>query len=129
MSKFKCVCGEVIYDQTDHLPYKGHLFTDEEYFEVFDRISADIANFMQARQAGNECQWLTDYFGIEHKQVEQNVKSDASLIFTMIARQLPRHQIYQCQKCGRLHVEHRDERSRLSSFVPDKTPHRDIFSK
>jgi len=28
MSKFKCTCGEVIYDQTDHLPYKGYLFAD-----------------------------------------------------------------------------------------------------
>ena len=127
MSKFKCTCGEVIYDQTDHLPYKGYLFADHDYFELFDKISTDIAALMQARLAGKEKEWHQGYF----QNDKATTMADHDLVFMMIARQLLHGHVavYQCPKCGRLNVEHRDERSRLSSFVPDKTPHRDIFSK
>jgi hypothetical protein len=127
MSKFKCACGEVIYDQTDHLPYKGHLFADVDYFEIFNRISTDLAGYTQARKAGTERPWLTDYFGVEH--AKDTAINDEDLIFTIIARQLPRRNVYQCRKCGRLHVERNDDRMRLTSFVPDGSPHLDIFHK
>ena len=43
MSMLSCICGEVITDNTDHLPYKGCLFADTGFFDLFDRISADVA--------------------------------------------------------------------------------------
>ena len=30
MSKFLCICGHIIVDQTDYMPYKGTILKDED---------------------------------------------------------------------------------------------------
>jgi len=32
--KFRCACGEVIRDQTDHLPHKARYVADEDWFDL-----------------------------------------------------------------------------------------------
>ncbi len=40
--RIDCPCGAKIKDQTDHLPQKGHLIPDQEWFGVFDSHDAQI---------------------------------------------------------------------------------------
>jgi hypothetical protein len=126
MSKLGCQCGEVIRDNTDYIPYKGYLFADTEFFDLFPLISRDVAAFFAARVAGTESQWLRDYFGSDHTP-----EDDEDLVHTIISRFLihPPMHVYQCQKCGRVHIQHRDHSNRFENFKPAATPHHDIFKK
>ena len=36
--RFMCDCGNVIRDQTDHLPWKGHFFADQDSDDFWDAI-------------------------------------------------------------------------------------------
>ncbi len=125
MSKLACPCGEIICDNTDNLSYKGYLFADTEFFDLFNPISRDIAHFITARLGGTERQWLADYFG------HDIAMTDEDLVHTIIARNLihPPMLVYQCQKCGRVHVQHRDHSVWFERFTPEATPHRDVFQK
>lgn len=125
MSKLWCPCGETICDQTDNLPYKGLLYADPEFLELLHRISRDIAAFIAARVAGTEHQWLRNYFGGETEMADQE------MAHTIIWRHLirPSMTVYQCQKCGRVHIQHRGDSVWFERFTPEATPHRDIFRK
>ncbi len=35
MSKLRCLCGHVIVDQTDYLPYKAYFIADEDEEDFF----------------------------------------------------------------------------------------------
>ena len=126
MSKFMCKCGEIIRDQANNLPYKGYVFSDRIYFDLFDRITTDIASYIQSRVAGSEREWIAKYFLSGYLCTK-----DEEIVHDIISRHLIPADLdmYQCPKCGRLHIEHRDDSSRLESFTPDETPHRDIFGK
>jgi hypothetical protein len=126
MSKFMCHCGEIIRDQTDHSPYKGHVFPDTEFFDLFDLISAEITNYIHSRVAGHEAEWIAQ--NLSQRNPGTN---DEDIVYHIIARHLihASMDLYQCSKCGRLHVERRDDKSLLESFTPDTTPHRDVFRK
>jgi hypothetical protein len=32
--KITCICGNVLRDQTDYIPYKAHLVADQDYEEM-----------------------------------------------------------------------------------------------
>lgn len=40
--KFLCECGHPIYDQTDYLPYKAHVISDQDWFNFLDTIDDAI---------------------------------------------------------------------------------------
>ena len=121
-----CRCGEVIRDQADNLPHKGYIFADTEYFDLFDRITADITSFIEARVAGREREWIAQYFLKGYPCTK-----DDDIVHDIITRHLipGDRDVYQCPKCGRIHVERREDSSRLDSFAPDETPHKDVFAK
>ncbi|HWY75389.1 MAG TPA: hypothetical protein VN281_07220 [Verrucomicrobiae bacterium] len=125
MSKLGCQCGEVICDNTDDLPYKGYLFADDEFFSLFEPISRDVASYIAARLAGTERKWLEDYFGSDAE------KSDVDLVHTIVARYLihPPMTVYQCEKCGRVHIQHRDQSNFFECFKPEASRYRVIFLK
>lgn len=40
--KFLCECGHPIYDQTDYLPYKAHVISNQDWFNFLDEIDDAI---------------------------------------------------------------------------------------
>jgi hypothetical protein len=97
--KIDCPCGASIRDQTDNLPDKAHLITDQEWFPTFDAIDKVIDDVIAKR-------------------------TDADAAYIAIRRILgsaARH-VYQCRACGRLFVD--DQQRQLHPFAPasDKTP-------
>lgn len=38
MSKFQCVCGKLISDNTDFISYKARFVSDQDYFDLCDEI-------------------------------------------------------------------------------------------
>ncbi|SKB02260.1 hypothetical protein SAMN02745166_03601 [Prosthecobacter debontii] len=126
MSKFMCSCGEIIYDQSDRLPYKGYFFADTQYFDIIDKITEEITDFIEARVAGREREWIGQSFLKGYP-----CNKDSDVVHDIITRHLSQgnRDVYQCSNCGRIHVECRGDSSRLDSFSPDETLHKDVFSR
>lgn len=49
--KRKCICGELIRDQTDNLPNKAHVIGDKTYFDFLDVIDEAIESKAEDREA------------------------------------------------------------------------------
>jgi hypothetical protein len=88
--KISCDCGALILDITDHLPNKGHVFGDRDWFEMLDLIDRAIEN-PPSKTAKQETA----------VQIRQTAKPRLA---------------YECIQCGRLYLAGADHT--LIEFVP-----------
>jgi hypothetical protein len=93
--KIGCHCGAVIVDQTDDLPFKGHLIPDQEWFATYDAIDDQVINPIADGRLRREVAYR--------------------LARTIISR--PAREMWQCTACGRLYID--DFRGRLRCFLPE----------
>ncbi|WP_054971722.1 hypothetical protein [Paenibacillus sp. A3] len=84
--KIRCECGGIIVDQTDSLPYKGHLISDQDWFDFLDAIDR----------------------AIEKSGPTDKDKERAAMSIRRLAVHLTKL-IYQCTNCGRLYVTNEEE--------------------
>lgn len=61
MSKFACTCGHVTRDQTDFLPYKGHIREDEDTQKPIELVADLLAQFMEAHQRGEDAAFIRQF--------------------------------------------------------------------
>jgi hypothetical protein len=61
VSKFGCVCGHILPDQTDFLPYKAYLREDEDTQKPIEMVADILAQFWSARESGQEVAFLHDF--------------------------------------------------------------------
>jgi hypothetical protein len=102
--KIGCHCGEVIVDQTDDLPYKGHLVPDQEWYTNFDALDGEVIDPVVGGRLGNKAAYRA-----------------ARLVISRSARLM-----WQCSACGRLYIEGLDEQ--LRCFVPEgEHPDRELL--
>lgn len=93
--KFDCHCGEVIYDSTDDLPYKGYLIPDQAWFSTYDTIDNEVIDPLTHGRIGQEMAYHL-----------------ARQIISRSARCM-----WQCQACGRLYIDGLDDQ--LQCFLPE----------
>src|SRR5262245_40849344 len=62
MSKLCWSCGHVIRDQTDNLPYKGHVLRDFDTEAVYDAVERECEALIAAVVAGDRESWLRRHF-------------------------------------------------------------------
>ncbi|HEX9936928.1 MAG TPA: hypothetical protein VGB15_07390 [Longimicrobium sp.] len=62
MSKLACTCGHVIRDQAGSLPWKAHLYADQDTDRLFDDTAALIAE-CAALAPDERRAWLAARFG------------------------------------------------------------------
>ncbi|WP_163855513.1 hypothetical protein [Paenibacillus elgii] len=84
--KIRCECGGIIVDQTDSLPYKGHLISDQDWFDFLDAIDR----------------------AIEKSGPTEKDKERAAMSIRRMAVHLTKL-IYQCTSCGLLYVTNEEE--------------------
>ena len=89
--KIQCVCGAIISDTTDCLPYKAYFIPDQEWFGMWDAIDD----------------------AIEHSGPTPKDKETACM---KLRSQGHGQQAWQCTNCGRLHVD--DQQGNLHIFEP-----------
>jgi hypothetical protein len=80
--KIGCECGGVIIDQTDYLPYKAHLISDQDWFDFLDAIDEVV----------------------EKSGPTNRDKENVLMCVRSLAAKLAKS-IYQCTSCGRLYVQ------------------------
>lgn len=64
MSKFQCVCGNIISDNTDFISYKARFVSDQDYFDLCDEIenkdfykqSASLIKYLNDIYQCSQCQ-------------------------------------------------------------------------
>ena len=90
--KIICRCGNILCDNTDAIPYKGHFIADQDWFEFLDKIEAAVKS--------------TE---LDKERVLNQLMSDTGKLHRTM---------YQCPQCGRLYVD--DTERELCEFVPNK---------
>lgn len=83
--KILCECGGIIVDQTDYLPNKGYIISDQDWFDFMDAIDN----------------------AIEKSGPTQAEKERACMNIQSLAIRLTKT-IYQCNECGRLYISNND---------------------
>jgi hypothetical protein len=92
--KIGCHCGELIIDQTDDLPHKGHLIPDQEWLAVWDAIDDKIIDPLAAGQIEKEAAY----------RLTRHILGRAARL------------MYQCRSCGRLYID--DLEGNLHCYAP-----------
>ena len=98
MSKFSCPCGAVIRDQSDKLAYKGWILADAQIDEFCDGLGVEIrAKILQ----------------------DPTLPSDSigDLVHSALVTYC--RDAYQCEHCGRLHVQRIAAAPQFATFLPD----------
>lgn len=118
MSKLGCPCGYTISDNTDNLPYKGLIIRDQDYESVFDSMSEDIAAFIRALLEGKRQEWLGERYSQDYAGLNLE---DSEVVHDLITGYLLRRglDIYQCERCGRIHIEDRKNKNHFFPFSAD----------
>lgn len=113
----RCLCGYIISDQTDDLPYKAEFFADEDYAGSYGGIIRFITEFIQTEQQGERNAFLAKYFGEKYPQ-NVAVSSIVSDILASI-RVAFGHTVYECENCGRLWIQLIPEKDSYVSYIPE----------
>ncbi len=125
--KFLCTCGSVVFDNTDLLPYKGYVISDQDWFPTQNKIVEDIEAYIKAKASGSVQSWLAERFSQEYAQLNLPEKS---ILSDIVGGSLLKNNfsLYQCPACGRLHISSQQSNKELYVFVP-QNEEVDIFKK
>lgn len=98
---FHCACGEMINDTTDALSYKAHLIPDQDLWTFMEAVDRIAETFATSREPDPERR-------LSHLQHE--VGDLWSRFF---------RRVYQCQWCGRLHLQPLQKSPHFHVFAPE----------
>lgn len=122
MSKLKCICENIIIDQTDDLSYKAYFVRDQNIEKLFDAIDV-IELYIKAIETNKREEWQRDFYKANMKILkDSNVVSDILTGFRGKFESV----MYQCENCGRLHIQRGDE-NEFVLFKPEDSNGNDIL--
>ena len=109
--KLGCVCGHVISDITDNLPYKASFRLDVDEDAFYEKIMEGFRSFLQAIREDRRNEWLKEWCSESGYEgyVRLNL-SDEDVFHDFLSGLLIscERTIYQCTECGRIHIELED---------------------
>jgi hypothetical protein len=118
MSRLGCLCGNIIRDQTDFLPYKGKILRDQHTDQFHDIVAQEIASFIAAISEGKRNKWIEEHFSHQYPLNIDNV----GIIHDIVVRHFINQyilDIYQCENCGRIWIQESPTSNQFRSFYPD----------
>ena len=141
MSKFGCVCGYTIVDQTDNLPYKAHIREDEDTQKPIELLVDVLTRLLDARQQGRQAEFIRQFelsrgAGESYAEGEANALRDNPLEEVLFHVIFPfwnnyDRPIYECEQCGRLWLQlgtnHRN--IRWVSYLPEADERHVLWSQ
>ncbi len=113
--KFGCRCGNVIVDGSDLLPYKASVTPDKIYISTMEAQARDISRLIEACLQGQRAAFLKERFTPDYPKDLDN----ESVIFDLMLSAQQTLDLYQCDVCGRLHLDDRRNPRAILSFVPE----------
>lgn len=126
MSKLKCNCGHTIVDQTNDIPYKGHILPDTLVDKVSDSIIDSIDRLADATNSNRRMDWIKENFSVPPYPTD--IK-DSGMIFDLISSKLVeiKQDIYECENCGRIAIEI-GQTNQFKFFSPDTKDNEGILN-
>lgn len=115
MSKLGCICGHVIVDQTDDLPYKASLLRDQEEEAFHQRTADSVQRLLNAVSNGSLDQLIDQQYGKTPWRPKPDEVFQDRFSGIQAASMTA---LYECQSCGRLWVQQPGSQ-RFASFTPD----------
>lgn len=115
MSKLACLCGHIIVDQTDDLPYKAALLRDRHEERFFNETSLLANELLAAASTGHVDELLDRHYGTgpwRPRPTEFFGDKFTSVFVSCISM------VYECEGCGRLWLQ-KQGTNRFVSFTPD----------
>lgn len=125
--KIQCKCGHIIVDQTDFLPYKGHILPDAE-LESFESVPAEIVDFMEAIRSDRRSEWIKNKFSDSYP----TDLDDEAIIFDIIQSGLITRHVFECEACGRILIEdnrNKDKTIGYQSFYPEEKDRKGLLDR
>ena len=115
MSSFRCTCGNVITDITDDLPYKAYFLPDQDIDDALDNTMKEVAQFIEARECGEQDRYLREHGQISHvstlKDVLRHLFSHPTFNFGRT--------LYECEECGRIWMQAGPDKNMLVPYLPE----------
>lgn len=117
MSKLGCICGHVIRDQTDRLPYKAGFLRDFDREMVFDAIERECESLVAAVVVGDREAWLQRHYGGIYPRDLPNGAVFHDFVLCLLTEYMGT--AYECEACGRLWVQRPGTDNEFAAFVPE----------
>lgn len=134
MSKMDCVCGHVIRDQTDDLPYKAWILVDEDTQRPIALLATAIVGLLEARRQGPDAE--RDYLIRFHVTYGNDEEEGAArwvdrytdrsdlvpVLYEVIFAFWKRYdrKIYECEHCGRIYLPDPTRRNHYLPYLPEE---------
>jgi hypothetical protein len=99
--RFTCVCGNVLRDQTDYIPYKAWFAADQDLEEIAREVGARAAKDDDPADLGDH-------------------------IYSALFPRL--HTLYQCYNCGRVFVDDPDDPTAFQIFRPENSAWKKVLA-
>jgi hypothetical protein len=127
MSKLVCRCGYSVVDQTDFLPHKAEVLSDQDSERIWDAAADAIADFFAQNGDDARRTWTTS-----HLHTRGGADIDASSVVYQIMKRGPHRlgrTLYECSACGRLWLQARPGENRWVSYSPDEPGERGVLQQ
>ena len=104
MGKLKCICGHIIVDQTDNIPYKGYLIPDNQINNVHENISSGISELLDSKNDEERMEWIKKNFFVPAYPTDMK---DFEMINDLISKHIngKTQSMFECENCGRIAIE------------------------
>lgn len=104
MSKLKCKCGHIIFDQSDNLPYKGYLLPDTKFDDIFSDAIENIDKLAEATKTNKRLEWIKTNFNVPPYPIDLK---DSSMIHDLLSNKFidSMKTIFECENCGRIAIQ------------------------
>lgn len=123
--KLQCSCGHVIVDQTDNLPYKGHLRPDTSTEKNFQILENSVSHFIESVEAGETSEQLKNrYFNASYPA---NLSRETMFFDSITSIFDDEMLVYECQSCGRLAIDMRGRGGDWFIFFAPEDPSKRLF--
>ena len=116
MSKLACTCGHVIYDQAASLPYKAHLFANQDANPLVDEPAGQVAAYAALADDERRRRWLAERFGPQYP-TDMPLEAVAVDLMASTADRLTRD-VYECEGCGTIWIQRTPLDHRFQPYTP-----------
>lgn len=118
MSHLHCTCGYSISDITDNLPWKASFLPDEDTGHALDDVMTRVAQFIEARERGQEDEYLREQLG--YVLPEHSLRDLLYNVFIHPTFEFGRT-MYECDNCGRIWMQAVPDKNQWVSYMAEST--------
>lgn len=109
----------MIHDQSDAHPYKARLILDIQQDELSSWVATELQTYIDAVKEGKTDLWLLNR-GCSESYVNLKLDHKSILLDQVLSRYGEfERTVYECDACGRLHVESAD--NQFFPYSPDSS--------